>query len=61
MAVTAAESVEARDRFAGRLTIELLENSTPAEIAANMHMAGLEVDADPQINASRLASQMIEL
>ena len=43
------------------LTIELLEHSTPAEIAANMQMAGLEVDADPRINASRLASQMIEL
>ena len=43
------------------LTSELLEHSSPAEIAADMQMAGLEIDADPQINASRLASQMIEL
>jgi len=58
---SSADSDSASDGAVEGLTIELLENSTPAEIAANMHMAGLEVDADPQINASRLASQMIEL
>ena len=35
VAVTGAESVEARDRFAGRLTIELLEEKIgPAGVSA---------------------------
>lgn len=56
-----ADSDASSDGAVEGLTIELLENATPAEVNANLEMAGLRVDPDPQVNASRLASQMIEL
>jgi hypothetical protein len=56
-----ADSDSASDGAVEGLTVELLEHASPAEINANLEIAGIQVDADPQINASRLASQMIEL
>ena len=56
-----ADSDASSDGAVEGLTIELLENATPAEVNANLEMAGLRVDPDPQVYASRLASQMIEL
>ena len=43
------------------LTLELLETSTTEEINNNLRIAGLVVNSDPQDNAKRLATQMIEL
>ena len=37
-----------------------MEVSTADEIKANMQEAGLEVHADPAINAARLAAYMVD-
>ena len=42
------------------LASELMSTSTAQEIEASMQASGLEIDADPAVNASRLASHMVE-
>ena len=58
---TSGDSVSDGDGAVEGLTLELLETSTTEEINNNLRIAGLAVHADPQVNATRLAAQMINL
>jgi len=58
---TSGDSSSDGDGAVEGLTSELLETSTTEEINNNLRIAGLAVHADPQVNATRLAAQMIEL
>ena len=57
---TSSAGSDSSDGATEGLAAELLETSTPEEMRANMEEAGLEIDEDMAVNASRLASHMVQ-
>lgn len=53
-------SSDTSDSAAESLAAELMASSTAEEMKANLEAAGLEVDANPAVNASRLAAHMVD-